>query len=233
MSEGSALLALLRRTARHRAPPSGWLFFSCSSSPPSSHADRAERPACPVARRGAVRAFRLPLAGAGQVRARRPSRLIHGRGSPSPWGWERWHLAPHRTGRRFAGRLPRRRRRPDLHRVLRRPPGVPGDPARDRDRRRSRPVVRKRPVRPVGPRVGRVRPGDPLAGALGENEGVRRVGPCRGLLPARLLLRHILPNAISPILVEATFGSPGPSSRRRGSPSWDWASRRRRRRGGR
>ena len=146
--------------------------------------DRAARPVRTNARRGAVGAFRLPLAGAGQVRARRPF-PADPRGPPLPRRrvGNRRHLAPHRPGRRVAGRLPRRRRRPDLHRRLRRPAGVPGDPARHRDRRRARPLVRKRPVRAFGPRVGGVRPGDPRPGALRENEGVRRVGPGRGRLP--------------------------------------------------
>src|SRR3972149_6240772 len=185
MSEKSGVPALIRRTARHRGAAAGMVLLSlfllaAAFAPVISPGD-------PLAQKldeglsGPSASHRL-----GQDKFGRDvlSRLIHGArlslavglgtvGRPLPPG------AP----RRVAGRFPRRRSGPDLHRGLRRPAGVPGDPARHRHRRRARPLVRERPLRPFDPRVGGVRTGDPRAGALRQNEGVRRVGPRGGKLP--------------------------------------------------
>ena len=59
-------------------------------------------------------------------------------------------------------------------------------------------------------------------------ESARAVGGS----PARLLLRHILPNAISPILVEATFGIAREIVAEAGVPSWGGRRSRRWRRWG-
>ncbi len=169
------------------APPPGWP--DPRPVPPRRRSSRRSLaphdPLRAIARRGAVRALAAPT-GWGRTSSGAtsfPGSLHGARLSLAVGIGNGRHLAPHRPGRRVAGRLPRRRRRPGLHRRLRRPAGVPRDPARHRDRRRARPLVRQRAVRAFGPRVGGVRPGDPRAGALREDEGVRRIGPRRGRLP--------------------------------------------------
>ncbi len=47
-----------------------------------------------------------------------------------------------------------------------------------------------------------------------------------GMWEYRIILKHILPNVMSSIMVSATLGMPRPSSRNRPCPSWAWVSHR-------
>ena len=48
----------------------------------------------------------------------------------------------------------------------------------------------------------------------------------RGAGPLRLIFQHVLPNAVSPLIVSATLASQRRFCRKRGSVTWGWASSR-------